>query len=298
MSQSEYFSKCRMSHPPIGFHCGTGDAPRGAGLPGLLTRIKASLPSFTAAQIFASSPKSFFPCAWSKETRELVKAATTGLDIELYIHAPYIINPCTEDTRSIEALLVNLLTAGGDMGARGVVLHVGKSLALSSDEAMRRMLAFCDRVLAAAPANGCRLLIETCAGQGTEIARNLAVFGAMVRDLVERHGGDRIGACVDTCHVFAAGYDVATLASRVHAQIGWEHVHLIHLNDSEEGCGARKDRHANIGEGKIGAEALGRFCVDAGAAKPGLAFVLETPESMDGMRRVKEMAWFLALFSA
>ena len=288
-----------MTCPPIGFHCGTGLESRGAGFPTFLTQLKTALPSFTAAQIFASSPKSFHPCVWSDETKGLVKAVSAALEVELYIHAPYIINPCTDDTRTIEALLVGLLKAGGDMGARGVVLHVGKSLALSADEAMRRMVAFCDRVLVAASASdygGCRLLIETCAGQGTEIARNLAVFGAMVRELVGLHGAHRIGACVDTCHVFAAGYDIATLSSRVRAQIGWEHVHLIHLNDSEEGCGARKDRHASIGEGKIGAEALGRFCVEAAAEKTGLAFVLETPDCIDGSCRVRELEWFTRLF--
>ena len=287
-----------MSCPPIGFHCGTGIEPRGAGFPKFLTQLKTALPHLTAAQIFASSPKSFHPCVWSSETKELVRAVASALEVELYIHAPYIINPCTDDTRSIEALLVGLLKAGREMGARGVVLHVGKSLALSADEAMRRMVGFCDRVLSTSGDTGCRLLIETCAGQGTEIARNLAVFGAMIRELVGLHGGDRVGACVDTCHVFAAGYDIATLSSRVHAQIGWEHVHLIHLNDSEEGCGSRKDRHASIGEGKIGAEALGVFCKQAAAAKPDLAFVLETPDCIDGSCRVRELEWFSQLFSS
>ena len=289
-----------MTSAAIGFHCGTGIESRGVGFPRFLTQLKTALPSLTAVQFFASSPKSFHPCVWSSETKDLVKAVAAVMEIELYIHAPYIINPCTEDTRTIEALLVNLLTAANEMGARGVVLHVGKAVALSSDEAMRRMIAFCDRVLTTASTqeNGCRLLIETCAGQGTEIARNLAVFGAMVRELAHRHGPDRIGACLDTCHVFAAGYDIKTLSSRVHAQIGWEYVHLIHLNDSEEGCGSRKDRHAGIGYGKIGAEALGRFCVDAATAKPELAFVLETPDCIDGSSRIREMEWFRRLFNA
>lgn len=288
-----------MSCPPVGFHCGTGSGARGTTLSSFLSDLRRAIPGFTAAQIFASSPKSFAHCAWSTETKSAVSARVAELGIELFIHAPYIINACTDDTSVIEGLLLNLLTCGAEMGARGVVFHVGKSLKLGEREGLRRMAGFLDRVLVAAAQCGkpvCRLLLETCAGQGTEVARHLAVFGALIREAVTKYGADAVGACVDTCHVWAAGYKMEELPAVIEEQIGWSHVCLIHLNDSEGVCGCEVDRHAFIGAGAIGAKALGEFVCAAAAAAPALPFVFETPETIDGASRVSEMAWFRGLF--
>jgi deoxyribonuclease-4 len=223
------------------------------------------------------------------------------LGVDLLIHAPYIINACADDTAVVEALLLNLLQSGAEMGARGVVFHVGKSLKLGEREGLRRMGAFLDRVLTAAAECGkpvCRLLLETCAGQGTEVARHLAVFGALVREAVDKHGADAMGACLDTCHVWAAGYKMEELPAVIEEQIGWSNLGLVHLNDSEGACGCEVDRHTFIGAGAIGAAALGGFVRAAAAAAPTLPFVFETPETIDGASRVSEMAWFRGLFSA
>jgi deoxyribonuclease-4 len=282
---------------PIGFHCGTGHGARGTSFPSFLKDLRAAIPGFTAAQIFASSPKSFAHCAWAKETTVAVKATVTELDIKLFIHAPYIINPCADDTTVIKALVVDLLCRGAEMGAQGVVLHVGKSLKLGEREGLRRMIAFLDSVLTeVVDRPAARLLLETCAGQGTEVARHLAVFGAVVRDLATKHGPDAIGACVDTCHVWAAGYNMEELPPIIEEQIGWEHVGLIHLNDSEGECGCNVDRHTFIGEGKIGEKALGDCVRAISSAAPCLPFVFETPETIDGSSRIKEMRWFMRLF--
>jgi deoxyribonuclease-4 len=287
-----------MTCPPIGFHCGTGSGPRGTSFPSFLTDLSAVIPGFTAAQIFASSPKSFAHCVWSAETKAAVAARVAELGIALYIHAPYIINPSTEDTSVIEALMVSLLMSAAEMGARGVVFHVGKSLKLGEAEGITRMIRFMDRVLTAVRGRpAARLLLETCSGQGTEVARHLAVFGAIVREVSGRHGSAAVGACLDTCHVWAAGYTMAELPAIIEEQIGWEHLGLIHLNDSEGPCGCETDRHANIGEGAIGAAALGEFCCAVGHASPSLPFVFETPETMDGSSRLREMIWFQKLFS-
>jgi deoxyribonuclease-4 len=290
-----------MSCPPIGFHCGTGHGARGTSFPSFLSDLRRALPDFTAAQIFASSPKSFAHCAWTSETKAAIKARVTELDVKLFIHAPYIINACADDTTVVEALLLNLLQSGAEMGAQGVVFHVGKSLKLGEREGLRRMGAFLDRVLIAAAGCGkpvCRLLLETCAGQGTEVARHLAVFGALIGMAVEKHGAAAVGACVDTCHVWAAGYKMEELPDIIEEQIGWANLGLIHLNDSEGGCGCEVDRHTFIGRGAIGAAALGDFVRAAAAAAPTLPFVFETPETVDGASRVSEMAWFKRLFPA
>lgn len=288
------------SHPPIGFHCGTGHGARGTTFSSFLSDLTAAVPGFTAAQIFASSPKSFAHCVWAAETKAAVKARVAELGIQLFIHAPYIINACADDTTVIEALLVNLLICGAEMGAHGVVFHVGKSLKLGEAEGVKRMQSFMDRVLTTAAGLGrpvARLLLETCAGQGTEVARNLASFGTVVREAAAKHGSAAIGACLDTCHVWAAGYKMEELPAVIEEQIGWEHLGLIHLNDSEGACGCEVDRHTFIGAGAIGAEALGGFCQAVGAATDcDLPFVFETPETIDGSSRLVEMRWFTELF--
>ena len=237
-----------------------------------------------------------------------VCSTVTKLNIHLFIHAPYIINPCAwDDTAGADnssgerlvSLVINLLQSGARIAARGVVIHVGKSLKLGEKEGLRRMRGFFCAVLdrvKACEVPCCRLLLETCAGQGTEVAHDLGVFGAFIKDLVGVYGSEAFGCCVDTCHVFACGYKMTGLAALVGEKIGWSNVGVIHLNDSLTACCAHVDRHANIGIGKIGKEELAKFCKEAAISAPGLPFVFETPESDDGSSRVSEMSWFVSLF--
>lgn len=288
--------------PSIGFHCGAGDGPKGTKLVAHMTTLKAAGIPLTAAQIFISSPTSYAHCSWTEKTCTAIHDYVTKAGIHLFVHAPYIINPCAEETADIHSLLLNLLTKAASMGAEGVVIHVGKSLKLGEVEGLRRMRVFFDGVLtAAATTTSTRLLIETCAGQGTEVARDLSVFGDFIKGIVAAHGPARVGACVDTCHVFASGYPIVTLAETVGSTIGWENVHLIHLNDSKTECGKRVDRHECIGYGKIGSAALATFCKEAAARAPHVAFVFETPDTSEIVKdsanlRQKEHAWFCGLF--
>lgn len=300
------FFRSSSFHPAVGFHTQAGPDSNGRSFDRYLTDLKKVMPSFTAAQIFASNPKSFLHSGWTADTCKRTRDACAAQGIRLFIHAPYLINPCAwtgggaenPDGQRIADLMVNLLTRGAEMGAEGVVMHVGKALKLGEVEGMRRMVAFCYAVLSRVPECSCRLLIETCAGQGSEIARNLVDFGALIHTLVEKYGAGAVGCCVDTCHVFTSGYGIEDLADRVAHDIGWEHVHLIHLNDSESCCGDCVDRHAAIGHGKIGAAGLAKFCTEAATASPHLAFVFETPSAAGGSSRFSEMAWFVELFSA
>jgi len=297
-----------MSIPPIGYHCGTGIGSNGIGFSSFLHSLHGKLAGFSAAQIFAASPKSFAHCAWTPSTCDKVRLVVETLNIRLFIHAPYIINPCSwDDTagadcgswKRLVSLVVNLLQSGARIGARGVVIHVGKSLKMGELEGLRRMRGFFCAVLDAAKESGvpcCRLLLETCASQGTEVAHDLGVFGVFVKDLVGVYGSDAFGCCVDTCHVFACGYKMTGLAALIGEKIGWSNVGVIHLNDSLTACCAHVDRHANIGMGKIGKDELAKFCKEAAISAPGLPFVFETPENDEGSSRASEMAWFSSLF--
>lgn len=288
----------------IGFHCGSGEGARGTGFPQYIKTLKSIFPKMEVAQIFASNPKSFFHCSWTDKTCVQVRETCISNNIRLFIHAPYIINPCAwvgggidnPDGEKICNLVVNLLERGSTMGAIGLVIHVGKSLKLGETVGISRMVEFCREVLRRSGKKSCRLLIETCAGQGTEVARDLKTFGEFIRLLVSEFGTDTVGACIDTCHVFASGYTMDNLCKIVDDTIGLDNTYLIHLNDSQTECGARVDRHDIINHGKIGGSALGEFCKSVVEKKPDMPFILETPTTEDGSSRAIEFDWFTSLF--
>ena len=127
------------------------------------------------------------------------------------------------------------------------------------------------------------VLLETMAGKGTEIGGCFEEL-RMILDAVQ---SPQLHVCLDTCHIWDAGYDIAGCPERVLAEfdrvIGLEHLRAIHLNDSRNPLGAKKDRHARIGEGHIGFEALAR--VVRHPALRQLPFYLETPNELDGYAR-------------
>jgi len=282
--------------PSYGFHAALPDADKS------IDELAAAFPTLGALQIFASNPKSFALCNWSDAKCSKIKAALLKHTIKLFIHAPYIINPSawsptdpSTSSRQI-ALLKSLLTCGERMGAKGVVIHVGKALRLGEEEGLHRMEMFCKEVLSTSTAD-CRLLIETCAGQGTEVAKNLRTLGTFCKRLVRLYGATRVGVVVDTCHIFAAGYDLSKhpmeILREMEEAIGWDIIKLIHLNDSETAVGSGVDRHAMIGAGKIGKESLTRFVTEVFRHHPRIAVVLETPVAAGS--REAEMAWLTSL---
>ena len=269
-----------------------------------MTYLKKIFPRLTALQIFASNPKSFSPSTWSKTKCTIIKDSSKKNKIRLFIHAPYIINPCvfnhddlTTSERQVK-LVLNLLEVGGCMNAEGVVIHVGKSLKLGEEEGLKRMKGFCQYVLSKKPKTSCKLLIETCSGQGTEVAKDLKVFGKLINELVDEFGIENIAAVIDTCHIFAAGYDLAKdpekVFNTIEKTIDWNNVDLIHLNDSSTPCGSRVDRHAAIGEGHIKIESLSTYVELVTKCCPEIAWVFETPIGKDS-DRMTEMAWFESL---
>jgi deoxyribonuclease-4 len=127
------------------------------------------------------------------------------------------------------------------------------------------------------------VLLETMAGKGSEVGRTFEELKAII-DLVKPELQPKLGVCLDTCHVWDAGYDIVGDLDGVLAEfdriIGLERLKAIHLNDSLNACGSHKDRHARIGEGQIGLAALTR--VVNHPALRNLPFILETPNDHDG----------------
>ena len=181
-----------------------------------------------------------------------------------FVHSPYIINlcaPATEDAWHVELLKKNLRYAAA-AGCKGVVVHVGKATKLPLAEALANMRTNILACLEAATPE-CPLLLETPAGQGTEVLTDADEFIAFVASFKD----ERFRICLDTCHTFVCGQEpltyIKTLTEGPHADL----LHLIHYNDSAVPCGCRKDRHAFMGTGHIGMEkmeAIARHCHAAG----------------------------------
>lgn len=164
------------------------------------------------------------------------------------------------------SLLIKNVCYGVAMGARGVVVHVGKSVGMPLKVALENMRENLSRALLHATA-ACPILLETPAGQGTETLTDPADFIAFVESFADV----RLRACVDTCHVFVCGYDpveyIEMFVGRDASEERRDLLRLIHFNDSAVAKGTRKDRHAFVGTGAIGLTGMGEIagcCFDNG----------------------------------
>ncbi len=178
-------------------------------------------------------------------------------NIILYIHAPYIINLAAEyeDEWNIQYMCKTMKYAAR-LGAKGVVVHVGKFTTQDIDVAEEYM-AYAVQTILEQTDPACPLLIETPAGQGSEMFCTADTFCKFI----QLFGSPKLKVCVDTCHVFATGYKPSVYLMKV-VESGVA-LQLVHYNDSNEICGSCKDRHAPVGRGHIGiAEmtAVADFC--------------------------------------
>jgi deoxyribonuclease-4 len=206
------------------------------------------------------------------------------------IHAVYLLN-CASDDAEIRAKslasLTNSLRVGGEIGASGVVLHPGSAKTGDVGEAIARAGETISEALA--ESEGCELHLENTAGAGGTLGRSFDELAA----LLDACGGDaRVGACLDSCHLYASGYDIRTPAGMKSAlgectrKLGKGRVRSLHLNDSQTPLGSNRDRHANIGEGELGEEGAMAFLSAPGLQK--LPCVLETPgENREGPSRAE-----------
>ena len=198
-------------------------------------------------------------------------------------HANYLINlACPDETisrLSYDGLLTELRHAAA-LGLQWVVLHPGNHLGSGEEAALRRVAELASRALAETRGLSAGLLLETTAGQGSSLGYTFEQLAALLDAIKPR---ERLGVCFDTCHVFAAGYDISTarrygsVMRQFDRVIGLDRIEAFHLNDSRRECGSRVDRHAHIGRGQIGLDAFRCLVRDRRfAAVPKL---IETPKS-------------------
>ena len=195
------------------------------------------------------------------------------------IHAVYLINTASPDPVISEKSLASLthaLRLGDAIGADGVVLHAGSRKQDPLDEAVARSGALVREALA--ESESCPVLFENTAGTTGPLGRN---FDELAQ-LVESAGaGDRIGICIDCCHLFASGYDIvepdalALVVDDLDREVGLDRLRSLHVNDSAVPQGANRDKHANVGEGEMGERGIATFLSEPRFED--LPAVLETP---------------------
>ena len=247
-----------------------------------------------AIQIFTQSPRMWRAPAHSNEALAAYAAAqaTHPRVRATFCHATYLINLATADeelrARSQRCLTENLLAAS-ELGAAGLVLHVGShrgaGFASCLPVVATGLRAALDAVGEARNSAPCALLVENAAGAGGTVGRS---FDELARILAAAGDDDRLGVCLDTQHLFASGVSYATpedadaVVADLERAVGLERLACLHLNDSKVPLGANRDRHENLGAGEIGEEALGLLIAHPRLA--GRIALLEVPGDGNGPR--------------
>jgi len=210
------------------------------------------------------------------------KARTdTGID-RIASHASYLINLASPDeskhARSIHALENELIRAGM-LDIPYVVLHPGAHMGEGEETGVQRIIDCLNRIFRKTADVAPTLLLETTSGQGSGIGHRFEQLAGILSGVDEQR---RIGICMDSCHIFAAGYDIRTEAAygsmmhRFDTVIGLDRLHLIHLNDSKKPFASRIDRHSHIGKGQIGLAGFRCFMTDSRLAE--VPKIIETPK--------------------
>ena len=236
-------------------------------------------------QIFTASPRQWRAPTISSEIAEVFKKAVLESGITKTVaHDSYLINLAAEPesevlTKSRAAFRAEIERAEA-FGVNFLVSHPGAHGGAGEDVGIARLIESLDIIHAETPGAKVRTALETTAGQGTYLGGRFEQLARIIGGVKEP---ERLAVCLDTCHVFAAGYDIRTPETYAETMrlfdeiIGLKWLQVIHANDSLKAFGSHADRHAHIGEGEIGLEAFRLLVNDPRLA--GLPIIVETPES-------------------
>lgn len=212
-------------------------------------------------QIFTKNNNQWNGKALTEEDVRLFREAVLAAGLRLPCsHDSYLINLASPTdelwNKSIDAFTVELERAEA-LGLAGVVMHPGSHLDATPEEGLTRIVKGLDEAHGRTSGFNVQTWIETTAGQGTNLGYRFEQIGRIITELQQPQ---RVGVCLDTCHIFAAGYGLRTRPEYDETMglfddhIGFDHLRAVHLNDSKKGQGSRVDRHEHIGEGEIGLE--------------------------------------------
>ncbi|WP_159945492.1 MULTISPECIES: deoxyribonuclease IV [unclassified Nocardiopsis] len=229
-------------------------------------------------QVFVSNPRGWATNGGDPEQDARMRERT---DLPVFVHAPYLINlgtPSEETADKSVRSLEHALRRAAQIGARGVVVHTGSAVSGGRDLGLSRVRERLMPLLEGLGEDVPPVLLEPMAGQGQVLCATIDDLAAYL-EVLEWH--PRVGVCLDTAHMFAAGHDISTVGGmraaldRFGEVVGADRLRIVHCNDSKAPCGSCRDRHENIGAGHIGAEPFGELFRHPVSA--GVPLVLETP---------------------
>jgi deoxyribonuclease-4 len=237
------------------------------------------------SQFFLGDPQGYKGPEWEYPGGpDALRAAAEEAGVDLYVHAPYLVNVATTNNRiriPSRKLLQQHVDAAAAIGAKGLIVHGGHVNKADDPEKgfdnWRKAVEATDLKVP--------LLIENTAGGDNAMARQLDRIARLWEAISGAEGFDRVGFCLDTCHAHAAGNDLTTVVERVRAITG--RIDLVHCNDSRDAFDSGADRHTNLGAGLIDPEVLAAVVRSAGAP-----VVVETPGGLEG--QAADLDWLRA----
>ena len=239
-----------------------------------------------AFQYFSRNPRGGAAKEFDKsDAGKLLDIAARNGFAPFLVHAPYTFNPCSADAGlrdfARKAMCEDLLRQQNLPGSY-YNFHPGSHVGQGAEKGISMIAELLNEILL--PEQSCVVLLETMSGKGSEVG---ASFGE-IAEIMERVKLNRkLGICLDTCHVYSAGYDIVKnldgVLEEFDSKIGLERLKAVHLNDSMTPFNSRKDRHAKIGEGTIGLDAIARIINHPKLSS--LPFYLETPNELSGYAR-------------
>ena len=274
-------------HPLLGTHCSVAG--------GMHTAFeRAAKIGCTTMQVFVKNANQWKARPLSAPDIQNYKTAAAGASVDPVIaHAAYLINLCAVQPETLERSRLGFedeLRRCEALDIMGLVVHPGAHMGAGEEAGVAAIAESLNRIHGATPGFRTMTLLEVTAGQGTAIGYRFEHLRGILDRLEEP---DRAGICLDTCHAFAAGYDIRTdngweiLMRAFDSIIGLVRLKVIHVNDSQKDLGSRRDRHEHIGKGRIGLEGFRFLMNDPRLA--GIPKILETDKSDDMHEDVENM---------
>ncbi len=238
----------------------------------------------TTMQIFSRNPRKFRKYSLNKEDIAVFREKLSRSGISpLVIHSPYTLNLAASKKFlhwiTTKEFILDMIEID-KLGADYFVTHTGCYKGLSEAEGLKRVVKALRRVLNKTKGVKTRILLENTAGSGTWLGGRFSDYRYILEKL---DFNPRVGICLDTAHAWCAGYPINNregindLLFLIDKEVGLDRLHLIHLNDTNDELGSKKDRHVNLGEGKLGEEGIG-LLINHPRLKD-IPFILETPRS-------------------
>lgn len=267
-----------------------------------LAITRAAAFEMDACQLFTKNANQWNAKPLDPAVIERFLANKSSLGVTHFVaHDSYLINcasPADELWEKSQLALKTELDRCDQLEIPFLVSHPGGHVGSGEEAGIARVAEAINRIFESRPDRTTMLLLETTAGQGSHLGRRFEEIAGIIDRIEDK---SRVGVCFDTCHVFAAGYDLRDQASydatmtEFDQVIGLDQLKVFHLNDSKKGLGSRVDRHAHIGEGELGLEPF-RFLMND-ARFEGVPGVLETPKGDDETEDARNMATLKSLIA-